>query len=49
MALLGGPAAETLAVGVGLPLARAIPGIGPMPGALFPRIAPDTHWLSRAG
>jgi hypothetical protein len=35
MALLGGPAAETLAVGVGLPLARAIPVIGPMPGALF--------------
>ena len=28
MALLGGLAAETLAVGIGLPLARAIPGIG---------------------
>ena len=34
MALLGGLAAETLAVGVGTPIARLIPGIGPIVGLL---------------
>jgi uncharacterized protein (DUF697 family) len=32
MALLGGLAAETLGAGVALPLARALPGIGPILG-----------------